>query len=537
MRKTIIFIIAVLTVSIFFNILSQPVLSIEPGTIEWEKTFGDSEMTNKGTLVNQTKDGGYIILADDVFSVEGSGLRTDVRVIKTNSNGYKIWDRTYSRPSNFYTRSGKYIIETSEDEYLLIVKGHDFGVGEWPYTWVVKLNEYLLNEWDTTLSRFSFSTITQISDGSYLLGGKGVVSGYPRILKLNQNGDAEWDQEYWISTDSINSIWELDDGNYLLSTNNGQLIKIGNNGSKIWNKNTPYSYLKIYDKLSNNECLLLGKNTTIVGNASYVINPSQYNNIYLLKCDDQGNITWEKKICQYSNNKFTLWNWSIDTTDLDLSRYKPSFSIIPSSDDNYLVIVKRSTYYPGMTETNYKSPLWIVSTNRNGNDEWRAMLEDVPAESVQQTNDEGFILLGMKSDDIWLMKTTNDVKMENQLPSVEILSPNDGDIVGGNITVSGTAYDPEDSIQCVQIKTIPGSDWETVIGTANWNYTWDTSEFSMENITIYARSYDGYDYSIEDQISVKIDQNYSSDGGNIPAFELIFVIIAAALVLFWRRKK
>jgi hypothetical protein len=63
------------------------------GDKEWEKTFGESEW-NEGKSVRQTADDGYIITG----STHPYGVNhksNAVWLIKTNSNGYKVWDETF----------------------------------------------------------------------------------------------------------------------------------------------------------------------------------------------------------------------------------------------------------------------------------------------------------------------------------------------------------------------------------------------------------------------------------------------------------
>jgi hypothetical protein len=57
----------------------------------WEKTFG-GEGDDYGSSVIETKDGGYII-AGNTYSFDAS--ETHVYLIKTDSKGNKIWEKTF----------------------------------------------------------------------------------------------------------------------------------------------------------------------------------------------------------------------------------------------------------------------------------------------------------------------------------------------------------------------------------------------------------------------------------------------------------
>ena len=86
----------------------------------------------------------------------------------------------------------------------------------------------------------------------------------------------------------------------------------------------------------------------------------------------------------------------------------------------------------------------------------------------------------------------------------------------------------------------PGS-WIIASGTTSWSYTWDTTGVNDGDHTIYARSYDGEDYSDVESLDITVenqDENKIPDRvDGIPGFELIIVIIAIALVLFWKKHR
>jgi len=64
------------------------------GNIVWDKVFGVSGW-NEGKSVQQTSDGGYIITGS-IYPFEASGESSAVWLIKTDGNGNKIWDRIFS---------------------------------------------------------------------------------------------------------------------------------------------------------------------------------------------------------------------------------------------------------------------------------------------------------------------------------------------------------------------------------------------------------------------------------------------------------
>jgi len=105
---------------------------------------------------------------------------------------------------------------------------------------------------------------------------------------------------------------------------------------------------------------------------------------------------------------------------------------------------------------------------------------------------------------------------------------------GGGIVIKGKAWDIDgnETLQKVEIK-IDDGEWKNVTGIFNWAYTLDTKKLENGNHTIYARSYDGKNYS--NIVSIKIEVNNKKEGA--PGFELIvFLSSMIAAILFRKRR-
>ena len=498
---------------------------------EWEKTFGKTNIAEKGVMAIQTEDGGYFVLADTFFSV-GYGLGSDIWLIKTDPYGNEEWNKTFDRPDDFYMRSGRHIEQTDDGGYIVIFEVQSYG-SFWYHIGLIKLDSNGSEEWNTTFSNTEFVVGKQISDGGYLLIGTKSYS--PRIFKIDKSGQVEWSKHYSYAG-TVTSFVETNDKGYLISLDSpkskSQLIKIDKNGNEVWNKTFNYENLKVCQRTSKEQYLLLNKELPATG-SMFVILPNYYINI--LKADENGNIIWNKTVAHYDGYDFTLWDRTVDVADLEIAKYEPRFSLQPAIEGGYLFLAKRGSYYP----------LWIVKVDTDGNEEWHFTLNDIPVKSVQQTFDGGYVLVGKKSDDVWLVKIKGGLKSENQPPDITILAPSDGDTVSGTITIHGTASDPEGSLQLVQIRIVTGSSWITVNGTTSWSYSWNTTSSPQNHpIVIYARSYDGTDYSLIKSVTVSVNQSKVVETGNgedgsdsISGFELILTICAIALILLWKRKR
>ena len=98
-----------------------------------------------------------------------------------------------------------------------------------------------------------------------------------------------------------------------------------------------------------------------------------------------------------------------------------------------------------------------------------------------------------------------------------ITSPSDGAAISGTVTIQGTASD-DVSVEKVEIRIDTGS-WQEATGTASWSYSWDTTTVANGNHTIYARAYDGTDYSSIDSITVNVN---NIPPNHKPTVEIIF---------------
>jgi len=132
------------------------------------------------------------------------------------------------------------------------------------------------------------------------------------------------------------------------------------------------------------------------------------------------------------------------------------------------------------------------------------------------------------------------VKAVNLNPAVEITTPKDNEKMAGILVISGTAEDPDGSIQKVEIKIDDGR-WETIQGTDIWSYELDTTIYADGEHTVTVRAFDGEDYSEEVAISIIIGEKIA-DGELNPwlifgiMLVVIVIVLALAIGLFSRKK-
>jgi chitodextrinase len=106
----------------------------------------------------------------------------------------------------------------------------------------------------------------------------------------------------------------------------------------------------------------------------------------------------------------------------------------------------------------------------------------------------------------------NVIEKKNQPPSTSISYPVADDSVAGEITIRGTATDPDDGdeIEEVEVK-INDDNWDgaritdTDDNSVDWEYKWDTEDVADGEHTIQVRAWDGEDHSTEQSIRVVVN--------------------------------
>ena len=116
--------------------------------------------------------------------------------------------------------------------------------------------------------------------------------------------------------------------------------------------------------------------------------------------------------------------------------------------------------------------------------------------------------------------------LEENPPTVRIVSPLDEEVVDGSVTIQGTANDIDDTIKRIEVK-IDDNPWKQAIGTTSWSYYWHTGPLNVSDGVHFlsVRSYNGVSYSDEEKISVILNNHkpifvFQINGG-ISSFSLL----------------
>jgi len=257
----------------------------------WNKTFGGSE-DEWGMSVQQTTDGGYILSG---YTVSFGAEDSDVWLIKTDDNGNMTWNKTFDESEDEWgssvqqTTDGGYIVcgtsysETDSDSDILLIKTNANGDETWSEKYKGKIGD-----------KHAYGTsVQQTTDGSYIVtGGFGRTSWDVALLKTDADGNKKWSKRFGGNNlDWGSSVQQTSDGDYIIA---GYTYSFGAGASDVWLIKTDSSGNEIWDKTlggSNHEWGEYVQQTTDGG---YIITG------YTASFDAKGRDVWLIKVAEPS---------------------------------------------------------------------------------------------------------------------------------------------------------------------------------------------------------------------------------------------
>jgi len=205
-------------------------------------------------------------------------------------------------------------------------------------------------------------------------------------------GVEEWNQTFGgVGRDVGYSVQQTSDGGFIIT---GETEGISNDSGYVWLIKTNSVGVEEWNQSYGGNQREWGQSLQETSDGGFIILGSTYSygsggiDIWLIKTNSVG---------------VEEWNQTYGGINGDLG-----FSVQQSQDGGYILV--------GYTESfeSNGSDIWLIKTNYLGEEEWSQFyggnLWEHP-KSVQQTSDEGFIIIGYTEsfgngqDDIWLIKT------------------------------------------------------------------------------------------------------------------------------------
>jgi len=215
------------------------------GNKVWDRTFGGAG-NESAASVQQTSDGGYII-AGTTFTYGAGG--SDAWLLKTDYKGIRLWDRTFGGAGN---ESAASVEQTSDGGYIIAGTTSSYGAGGTD-AWLLKTDSNGTRLWDKTFGgagNESAASVQQTSDGGYTIAGTtftyGAGGSDAWLLKTDANGTRFWDRTFGGTGDeSAASVQQTSDGGYIIA---GTTTSYGAGGTDAWLLKTDFRGNILWDK-------------------------------------------------------------------------------------------------------------------------------------------------------------------------------------------------------------------------------------------------------------------------------------------------
>lgn len=191
------------------------------GDTIWTKYYGESDGGNKveiGKSVQETSDGGYIILGEK--KGQGTGNGVDLYLIKTNSTGDTLWTKIF--PMNGEEEAAG-VIQTSDNAYVILGHSDNGEIGGSDF-YLVKINEtgttILWDHfWGTSADDLAYSIIS-ITDGGFALIGASNQAGNNMVYLIITDAMGGGIEEYFFGGNQDNigyAIKQTSDGGFIIT--------------------------------------------------------------------------------------------------------------------------------------------------------------------------------------------------------------------------------------------------------------------------------------------------------------------------------
>ncbi len=336
----------------------------------WVRTYGGGG----GCCVQLTDDGGYIIV----------GVNSEhLSILKTDGNGDTLWTSFF--PEGIWS-IGKSITETSDGCYIVTGLLHGSGINE-VGLWLIKVDSVGKTLWSYVYGSEEGADgecVQKTNDGNYIITG--IVKGDLWLLKANPQGDTIWTKRYGREgyEDIGLFLEQTKDGGFVItgykdysvalgSEPNLWLLRTNSQGDTLWTKN--YGGLGI----CKGTCV---RQTEDEGFIVTGINRS-LNDLWLIKTNNAGNIVWSK-----------IYDCGVN--------WDASPCIQKTIDGGYILITMTLAFGAGSVD------FWLARTNIDGDTLWTRTYGGTGIDwpyYVQQTNDEGYILVGSGMGGLIVIKT------------------------------------------------------------------------------------------------------------------------------------
>jgi len=336
-----------------FAIMLAAALPVYAADELWYKEYGGNGSDELYDIV-QLSDGGFALLGwlENTSSGEWSAW-----LIRTNSDGEMIWNKTYDT-GGFASDLGFSLIEVSTGGYLIAGRtaGHD--------AWMIRTDASGVMVWNSTFTMGGTSTqancVIECSNGEFAIVGDGSF-----LLKLDSSGNQLWNKTFITASadehdsSTIISVVEVGGGHFIMT---GYTESLGAGEHDVWLIRADADGNELWNRTYGGSDLDVGYSVIEVSTGGFAIaartSPSGFSACgWLVRVDGDGNELWNQL---YSNATGTGW----------LLGYPGGLDVVECSDGGFALTSGTSAFGAGSVD------VWLGRTDSDGVLQWQKAFGD-----------------------------------------------------------------------------------------------------------------------------------------------------------------
>jgi len=340
----------------------------------WAKTYGGGG-SEYSYMIFQTTDGGYIKTGPTTSYGAGS---YDFWIVKLDAAGSIVWQKVIGGTGDEIPND---IDQTSDGGYIVLGRTTSFGAGQFDY-YLIRLdaagNLVWQRTYGTNLNEYAYG-VQQTSDGGYILAGAMYATASNIdfwLLKLTSTGTVTWQRRYGgTGVEWPYAVQQTADGGYVAAgytsssgagSNDVWLLKLDASGNITWQRaygGTGADLALSVHQTSDNGYILLGRTESFgAGGIDF----------WVIRIDSTGTIVWQKTF----GGNGTDWG----------------FKARQVADGSYILVGQTTSFGAGVED------YWIIKLDASGNSQWQRTFGGAAldyAYSVAQANDGSFLVGGV----------------------------------------------------------------------------------------------------------------------------------------------
>ncbi|MGL4596822.1 MAG: T9SS type A sorting domain-containing protein [Bacteroidia bacterium] len=244
--------------------------------------------------VTTAKDGGYAV-ATGYYYCSGSHIgKNGILLVKTDSAGIVSWSKSFTGPG---TCVANCIQSTSDNGFIIAGTTWDT-ITYRTFYYLIRTDSLGQALWQKTYHNPSYSngsdvgefnSVIQTHDGGFLVCGHGLdLCNYATVLRLDPNGDILWSKQLKVGLAEFYDVKETNEHHFIITGGSSQnalmIYKLDDFSNEIWSRYITDS-LKPVNVLSS--VVVEDDGYTFVGSID-----TGYQKTVILHTDTSGNLSW-----------------------------------------------------------------------------------------------------------------------------------------------------------------------------------------------------------------------------------------------------